>query len=84
MKKIGLSISELLEVNYSVPKAPLKSYKLIFAEIEGLNSIHNVLSRKNPMFLANQIKEILDSNYYTINVKPVLRGHHRNKDNVAL
>jgi hypothetical protein len=32
--------------------------KLIFAEIEGLDSIHNVLSRKNLMLLANQIKEI--------------------------
>ena len=32
--------------------------KLIFAEIEGLDSIHKVLSTKNFMLLANQIKEI--------------------------
>ena len=59
MKYSGFPILELLAVNYSVPKAPLELYKLIFAEIEGLSSFHNVLSRKNPMFLANQIKEIL-------------------------
>ena len=43
---------------FNVPKAPLKWYKLIFVEIEGLNSIHKVLSRQNLMLLANQIKEI--------------------------
>jgi hypothetical protein len=31
---------------YNVPKAPLGRSKLIFAEIEGLDSIHKVLSRK--------------------------------------
>ena len=39
-------------------KAPLELSKLIFAEIEGLNGIHKILSRKNLMFLANQMKEI--------------------------
>jgi hypothetical protein len=32
--------------------------KLIFAEIESLDNIHKVLSRKKFMLLANQIKEI--------------------------
>jgi hypothetical protein len=36
----------------------LERSKLIFAEIEGLEGIHKVLSRKNLMLLANQIKEI--------------------------
>jgi hypothetical protein len=36
----------------------LEQSKLIFAEIEGIDSIHKVLSRKNFMLLANQIKEI--------------------------
>ena len=35
-----------------------KGSKLIFVEIEGLDSIHKVLSRKQFMLLANQIKEI--------------------------
>jgi hypothetical protein len=43
---------------YNVPKAPLERSKLIFVEIEGLDSIHKVLSRKNLMLLANQMKEI--------------------------
>ena len=59
IKNRGFPILELLDVNYSVPKAPLELSRLIFAEIEGLNSIHKVLSRINLMFLANQIKEIL-------------------------
>ena len=41
---------------YSVPKAPLERIKLIFVETE--DGIHKVLSRKNLMLLANQIKEI--------------------------
>jgi hypothetical protein len=44
---------------YNVPKTPLEQSKLIFVDIEGLNSIHKVLSRKNLMFLANEIKEYL-------------------------
>jgi hypothetical protein len=41
-----------------VPGEPLERLKLIVAEIEGLDSIHEVLSRKNLMLLTNQIKEI--------------------------
>jgi hypothetical protein len=41
-----------------VPKAPLERSKLIVAEIEGLDSILKVISRKNLMLLTNQIKEI--------------------------
>ena len=59
MQNRGFQILELLEVSYSVPKAPLELSRLIFAEINGLNSIHKVLSRINLMFLTNQIKEIL-------------------------
>jgi len=36
----------------------LERSQLIFAEIEGLDGIHKVISRKNIMPLANQIKEI--------------------------
>jgi hypothetical protein len=39
-------------------KAPLERSKLIVAEIEGLDSIHKVISRNNLMLLTNQIKEI--------------------------
>ena len=38
---------------YNIPKAPLERSKLIFAEIEGLDSIHKVQSRKKIMLLAN-------------------------------
>jgi hypothetical protein len=41
----------------NVSKAPLERSKLIFAELEGLDSIHEVISRKKIMLLANQIKE---------------------------
>ena len=37
---------------------PLEQSKLIVAEIEGLDGIHNVISSKNRMLLTNQIKEI--------------------------
>jgi hypothetical protein len=47
----------------------LERSKLIFAEIEGLDSIHKVLSRKNFMLLANQIKEIFIVVDYLIAVK---------------
>jgi hypothetical protein len=42
----------------NVSEAPLERSQLIFAEIEGFDSIHKVPSRKNLMLLANQIKEI--------------------------
>jgi len=38
------------------PQALLERSKLILTEIEGLNSIHEFLSRKYIMFLANQRK----------------------------
>jgi hypothetical protein len=41
-----------------VPEEPLERSKLIVAEIEGLDSILKVISRKNLMLLTNQIKEI--------------------------
>jgi hypothetical protein len=41
-----------------VPEEPLERSKLIFVEIEGLDNIHKVLSRKKIILLANQIKEI--------------------------
>jgi hypothetical protein len=37
---------------------PLEQFTLIFVEIESLDCIHKVLSRKNLMLLVNQIKEI--------------------------
>ena len=41
-----------------VLEQPLERSNLIVAEIEGLDSIHQAISRKNIMFLTNQIKEI--------------------------
>jgi hypothetical protein len=41
-----------------VPKAALERSKLIVVEIEGLDSIHEVISRKHLMLLTNQMKEI--------------------------
>jgi hypothetical protein len=38
---------------YKVPKAHLERSEFIFVEIEGLDSIHKGLSRKNLMLLAN-------------------------------
>jgi hypothetical protein len=40
------------------PKAFLQRSKLVVAEIEGLDSIHKLMSRKIVMPLTNQIKEI--------------------------
>jgi len=40
------------------PQALLERSKLILTEIEGLNSIHEFLSRKYIILLANQRKEI--------------------------
>jgi hypothetical protein len=37
---------------------PLKRSKLILAVFQGLDSIHKVLSRKNIMLLADQLKDI--------------------------
>ena len=65
----NLSTFCILNMNYKIVKTlTLKLYricfnflersKLIFVEIEGLGSIHKVLSRKKFILLANQIKKI--------------------------
>jgi hypothetical protein len=53
IKSRGLPISASRD-----PKAPLQRSKLIVVEIEGLDSIHKLISRKILMLLTNQIKEI--------------------------
>jgi hypothetical protein len=53
IKSRGLPISASRD-----PKAFLQRSKLVVAEIEGLDSIHKLMSRKIVMLLTNQIKEI--------------------------
>jgi hypothetical protein len=48
----------LISINITIDlNVPLERSRLIFVEIEGLDSIHKVLSRKPFMLLANQIKK---------------------------
>jgi hypothetical protein len=58
VKKVGPISVYLVSPEVYIFFVPLERSKLIVAVIEGLESIHKVLSSKNLMLLTNQIKEI--------------------------